>query len=107
MDNELMLIEAAKAVCGTVKTFVTSCKKTGIINKTEMRYAEIKINEYLQEQRGNAITAITKNNILNIKSTFDLIQSMELEGVAYTYAMNQLTTEANLLERLIEEMKLK
>lgn len=48
MTNEFVVIEALKEVCSTVNTLVSSCKKTGMINKAQMRYAAIKVDEYLQ-----------------------------------------------------------
>lgn len=105
MANELVVIEAMKEVCSTVNTLVSSCKKTGMINKAQMRYAAIKIDEYLQIQRSNAVHAVANNNIRNIQSTFELIKGMKLEGAALTYAMRQLDIEVDALERILEEMK--
>lgn len=105
MANELIVVETLKEVCGLLNTFVSSCKRTGMINKAQMKYVAIRIDEYLRIQRGNAVHAISNNNIRNIQSTFELIKGMNLEGAALAYAMRQLDIEVEALEHILEEMK--
>lgn len=109
MDNGLMVIGAAKEICSAVNTFVSTFLKTGIINKAQMKYASIKIEEYLGMQRSDAITAVIQHNIQNIYSTLHLVKKLNedtpADAITSKYIIRQLDMQSAALEQVVNHMQ--
>ena len=103
MANELVVWEAVKEVSSAVNSLVTTYRQTHLVNKTQKQALNIRIKEYFALERGRAIGEVSRNNVREIAKTMELINSMNLEGVALTMAMETLEEQHRQLKRLLEE----
>ena len=104
-DKELIVFEAVKGVSYAAKSLITSYKKNRLMSKAELQHMDIKIKEYLQIERTNAVNAVSNNNIRNLISTWNIIKEIDPNSPAYTFAMRQYELESEALERILREIR--
>ena len=103
MANELVVWDTVKNISSIVNLIITTYRRTNYISKLYKQQLRNKIEEYMILEKLHSAGIIAQNNIYQIEKTMRLINNLELEGIAYSFAIDQLETLNKKLQRLLED----
>lgn len=104
-DERLAVVGAITEVSSAVGSLISSYKGNRMINRMQLKYAQDKLRACIAMQRTRIVGEVGRSNLLELKKTMDMLDSMNLKGPMADYAMRTVESMAAGLEQILEDLK--